>query len=319
RREDLIPDEEMAVFITDQGYLKRLAVDTFERQGRGGKGITGMGHREGDFVRHFFVGSAHQPVLFFTNKGLAYSLKIYELPEASRTAKGSNIANLLPLTEGEAVTSVVPVPKGFGEDQFLLMLTRMGTIKKTELAAFSNIRRSGIIAIALDDGDELGWVAHTGGGSSVLIATQEGMAIHFPEDELRPLGRPARGVRAISLRPGDSVVGMAIAQNDADLLTVTTDGYGKRTPISEYRPQSRGGLGLINIKLNVNRNGKVANILVVRDPDEIVIVTTNGIVIRQKAADIGRYSRMAQGVRLQRLGEDDRVAGVAMLVAEDEE
>lgn len=318
-REDLIPDEDMAVFITDQGYVKRLAVDTFERQGRGGKGITGMGHREGDFVRHFFVGSAHQPVLFFTNKGLAYSLKIFELPEAGRTAKGSNIASLLPLSEGEIVTSVVPVAKGFGDDQFLLMLTRLGTIKKTELSAFSNIRRSGIIAIALDEGDELGWVSSTLGNSGVVIATQEGMAIHFPEDELRPLGRPARGVRAITLRPGDTVVGMATAEVDADLLTVTTDGYGKRTPIGEYRAQSRGGLGLINIKLNTNRDGKVANILVVHENDEIVLVTTLGIVIRQKIADIGRYSRMAQGVRLQRLGEDDRVAGVAPVVAVEEE
>ncbi len=317
RREDLIPDEDMAVFITDQGYIKRLAVDTFERQGRGGKGITGMHAREGDFIRHFFVGSAHQQVLFFTNKGLSYSLKIYELPEASRQAKGSNIANLLPLAQEEKVTAVIPI-KAFDEGLYLLMLTRQGTIKKTDLTAFSNIRKSGIIAISLDDGDELGWVALTLGTSDVTIATQEGMAIRFPEDELRPLGRPARGVRAITLRKGDKVVGMAMAAEESDLLTVTTDGYGKRTPLSEYRPQGRGGLGLINMKLNAKRNGKVANILVVRETDEVVIVTISGIVIRQKVADIGRYGRMTQGVRLQRIGDDDRVAGVAPLLQVDD-
>ncbi len=318
RHEDLIPDEDMAVFMTDQGYIKRLAVDTFERQGRGGKGITGMSQRDGDFIRHFFVASAHQPVVFFTNRGISYSLKTYELPEAGRTAKGSNIANLLPLSQDEKVTAVIPV-KAFNEGEYLLMLTRLGTIKKTDLKAFSSIRKSGIIAISLDDGDELGWVALTAGTSDVSIGTAEGMAIRFPEDELRPLGRPARGVRAITLRKGDKVTGMALAQPDCDLLTVTTDGYGKRTPLSEYRPQGRGGLGLINMKLNAKRNGKVANILVVRETDEIVLVTTNGIVIRQKVADIGRYGRMTQGVRLQRLSEDDRVAGVAPLVVEEQE
>ena len=317
RREDLIPDEDMAVFITEQGYVKRLATDTFESQGRGGKGITGMQHRDGDFMRHFFVASAHQNVLFFTNRGVSYSLKVYELPEASRTAKGSNIANLLPLQPGEHVTSVIPI-RAFDEGHYLLMLTKMGTIKKTDLTAFSSIRRSGIIAIALDDGDELGWVAHTSGDSDVVIGTQDGMAIRFPEDELRPLSRLARGVRAISMRKGDSVIGMAMAAEDADLLTVTTDGYGKRTPLSEYRPQGRGGLGLINMKLNVNRNGRVANILVVREQDEVVLVTNNGIVIRQNVGDIARYGRMTQGVRLQRLGEDDRVAGVAPLLQVEE-
>jgi DNA gyrase subunit A len=249
---------------------------------------------------------------------VSYSLKTFELPEASRTAKGSNIANLLPLNQDEKVTAVIPV-KAFNEGEYLLMLTRLGTIKKTDLTAFSSIRKSGIIAISLDDGDELGWVALTAGTSDVSIGTAEGMAIRFPEDELRPLGRPARGVRAITLRKGDKVTGMALAQPDCDLLTVTTDGYGKRTPLSEYRPQGRGGLGLINMKLNVKRDGTVANILVVRETDEIVLVTQSGIVIRQKVADIGRYGRMTQGVRLQRLSEDDRVAGVAPLVVEEQE
>ncbi|MBM3259716.1 MAG: DNA gyrase subunit A [Candidatus Sericytochromatia bacterium] len=316
RREDLIPDEPMSVFITAQGYIKRLAADTFERQGRGGKGVTGMNIREGDFTRHFFVGTAHQPVLFFTNRGQAYSLKTFEIPEASRTAKGTNIANLLPLGPGEVVTAVVPI-KAFEEGRYLLMLTYKGTIKKTDLTAFSSIRRSGIIAIDLDEGDSLGWVVATDGNSDVVIATAEGMAIRFPEDELRPLGRPARGVRAITLRPEDQVVGLAMAQENLDLLSVTTDGYGKRTPVAEYRPQGRGGLGLINMKLNVNRGGKVANILVVSDQDEVVLVTTNGVVIRQKVADIARYGRMTQGVRLQRLGDDDRIAGVAPMVADD--
>ncbi|HEY9855011.1 MAG TPA: DNA gyrase subunit A [Stenomitos sp.] len=318
REEDLIPNEPMAVFITDQGYIKRLPTDTFEKQRRGGRGIAGIQTREGDFIRHFFVGDAHSHVLFFSNRGISYSLKVYEIPEASRQAKGTNIVNLLPLGQEEHITAVLPISE-FKEGDYLVMLTNGGVIKKTDLTAFSSIRRSGIIAIALDDGDSLGWVCHTDGNQSIVIGTQEGMAIHFSEkDELRPLGRTARGVRAITMREGDAVIGMSLGR-EGDLLSITTDGYGKRTAISEYREQGRGGLGIINMKLNANRNGKVANIMIVEPDQEVVIVTTNGIVIRQKVETIPKFGRMTQGCRLQRLDENDRVAGAALVVADEED
>ncbi|MEB3223633.1 MAG: DNA gyrase subunit A [Candidatus Sericytochromatia bacterium] len=316
--EDLIPDEPMVVFITDQGYVKRLGLDTFAKQRRGGRGIGGMQTRENDFVRHFFTSSTHQDVLFFSDRGIVYRLKVHELPEASRQAKGMNIVNLLQLSGDERVTAVIPVP-AFEDGKFLVMLTQQGVIKKTELTAFSNIRRNGLIAVALDEGDALGWVRMTDGSQSIVIGTLEGMAIHFPEEELRPLGRTARGVKAISLRPEDRVVSMDISKEGADVLVVTTDGFGKRTPIEEYRSQSRGGLGLINVKLNVNRQGKVAAILVVSDNEEVVIVTTNGVVIRQGVREVRQTGRSAQGTRLQRLGEDDRVVGVAPVVVTDDD
>jgi DNA gyrase subunit A len=249
---------------------------------------------------------------------VVYRLKVHELPEASRQAKGTNIVNLLPLAGDETITTVIPVQK-YEEGKFLVMLTRKGVIKKTELSAFSNIRRNGLIAVALDDDDALGWVRMTEGTQSIVIGTREGMAIHFPEDELRPLGRTARGVKAIGLRPEDRVIGMDIAKGDADVLVVTTDGFGKRTPLEEYRLQNRGGLGLINVKLNVNRQGKVAAILVVSKNEEVVIVTTNGVVIRQGVNEVRQSGRSTQGTRLQRLGEDDRVVGVAPVVVTDDE
>jgi DNA gyrase subunit A len=316
--EDLIPDEPMAIFITDQGYIKRLSLDTFNKQRRGGRGISGLSTRENDFVKQFFVGSTHQDVLFFSTRGVVYRLKVHELPEASRQAKGTNIVNMLPLAGDETITAVIPVQK-YEEGKFLVMLTQKGVIKKTDLSAFSNIRRNGLIAVALDDDDALGWVRMTDGTSSIIIGTREGMAIHFPEEELRPLGRTARGVKAIGLRPEDRVIGMDICKPDSDVLVVTTDGFGKRTPVDEYRLQARGGLGLINVKLNVNRQGKVAAILVVSKNEEVVIVTTNGVVIRQGVNEVRQSGRSTQGTRLQKLGEDDRVVGVAPVVVTDDE
>jgi DNA gyrase subunit A len=316
--EDLIPDEPMAIFITDQGYVKRLSLDTFAKQRRGGRGIGGMTTRENDFIRQFFVGSTHQDVLFFSDRGVVYRLKVHELPEASRQAKGGNIVNLLQLSGEEKITTVIPV-QSYDDGKYLVMLTRRGVIKKTELSAFSNIRRNGLIAVALDDDDALGWVRLTDGSQSILIGTREGMAIHFPEEDLRPLGRTARGVKAIGLRTEDIVIGMDIGDPTADVLVVTTDGFGKRTPVEEYRLQSRGGLGLINVKLNVNRQGKVAAILVVSENDEVIIVTSSGVVIRQSVRDVRQTGRSAQGTRLQKLGEDERVAGVAPVVVTDED
>jgi len=277
-----------------------------------------MGTRENDFIRQFFVGSTHQDVLFFSDRGVVYRLKVHELPEASRQAKGMNIVNLLQLSGEERITTVIPV-QSYAPDKFLVMLTKQGVIKKTELAAFSNIRRNGLIAVALDEGDALGWVRLTDGSQNILIGTKEGMAINFSEDELRSLGRTARGVKAIALRPDDEVIGMDIGLEGADVLVVTTDGFGKRTLLTEYRGQSRGGLGLINVKLNVNRQGKVAAILVVRETEEVVIATTNGVVIRQGVQEVRQTGRSAQGTRLQKLGEDERVAGVALVVGEDDD
>ncbi|MNS91680.1 DNA gyrase subunit A [compost metagenome] len=225
---------------------------------------------------------------------------------------------MLPLAGDETITAVIPVQK-YEEGKFLVMLTQKGVIKKTDLSAFSNIRRNGLIAVALDDDDALGWVRMTDGTSSIIIGTREGMAIHFPEEELRPLGRTARGVKAIGLRPEDRVIGMDICKPEADVLVVTTDGFGKRTPVDEYRLQARGGLGLINVKLNVNRQGKVAAILVVSKNEEVVIVTTNGVVIRQGVNEVRQSGRSTQGTRLQKLGEDDRVVGVAPVVVTDDE
>jgi DNA gyrase subunit A len=216
------------------------------------------------------------------------------------------------------VVFVIPV-QSYDDGKYLVMLTRRGVIKKTELSAFSNIRRNGLIAVALDDDDALGWVRLTDGSQSILIGTREGMAIHFPEEDLRPLGRTARGVKAIGLRTEDIVIGMDIGDPTADVLVVTTDGFGKRTPVEEYRLQSRGGLGLINVKLNVNRQGKVAAILVVSENDEVIIVTSSGVVIRQSVRDVRQTGRSAQGTRLQKLGEDERVAGVAPVVVTDED
>jgi DNA gyrase subunit A len=319
RHEDLIPDEPMAIFMTEQGYIKRLPLDTFEKQRRGGRGLTGMGIRDDDYIKLFFVGTAHTPVLFFSDRGYAYVLKIYELPESGRTAKGSGINMLLPLQPGEIITAVVPIA-GFDDGHSLICLTRRGTIKKTELSAFRNIRKNGLIAISLDGEDELRWVRLTDGKQHVVIGTADGMAIHFPESEVRNTGRGAMGVRAITLREGDRMVGMEVSSAGTDLLAVTTDGHGKRTPLQEYRPQSRGGIGLLNMKLTgTRRQAKVAGVLVVSEEDEVVIVTTNGIVIRQRVKEIPRLGRSTQGCRLQRIGTDDQVAGVALVALKDEE
>ncbi|MBC7541699.1 MAG: DNA gyrase subunit A [Candidatus Sericytochromatia bacterium] len=317
RHEDLIPNEPMACFMTEQGYIKRVHMDTFEAQHRGGRGVAGITARENDFIRHFFIGTAHMSILIFTNRGVAYHLKVYELPEASRTARGSSIANLLALNPDEKVTAIIPVEQ-FTEDHFLIMLTHNGVIKKTELKHFANVRRNGLIAIDLDEGDGLGWVCQTDGTKDLIVGTRNGMAIRFNEsDNLRALGRTARGVRAVTLRDGDGVVGLDLVEPNRQVLVVTTDGYGKRTAIEEYRLQSRGGVGLINVKLR--KGAKVASLLGVDGDEEIMIVTKSGVVIRQKVAQISVFGRGTQGVRLQKLGKDDEIVAVAqMAIVEDD-
>ncbi|RYY00459.1 DNA gyrase subunit A, partial [bacterium] len=344
RHEDLIPNEKMAVFMTEQGYIKKVILDEFENQGRGGRGKGGLTTRDEDFVKHFFVSSNHASVLFITSRGVVYSLKVYELPEAGRQAKGSSIANLLPLQPDEKVTAVIPVSK-FDDEHHLVMLTKSGVIKKTNLSAFDSIRSSGIIAINLDEGDELGWVTLSDGQSNIVIGTSNGYAIRYPESNIRSLSRTARGVNAMHLRDGDSIVSFDLVSaslipnesvdeaeeiedkvseeeeiteevvNTPCLLTVTTDGYGKRTPLHRYRLQSRNGLGVRNIKLKENSN--VASILFVQPDDEIMIATFKGIVIRQKVSDTRIMSRNTKGVRLQKLDSDDRVMAVQIVIDPD--
>jgi len=317
--EDLTPNIPMAVFITTHGYIKRISLDTFERQNRATKGKGGIKTRDDDDVAHFFTATMHNKVLFFTNKGLVYSLNVYDFPEGGRTAKGLPIVNLLPIEQNEYVTAVVPVSE-FSDDKFLIMLTKRGFIKKIELSRFSSIRKSGIIAIGLDECDTLGWVNLAEEKDEIIIGTSCGMAIKFPLSSLRPLGRSARGVIAIKLRTEDSIVGCDIVPKNyqAEVLVVTTDGYGKRTLISEFRPQNRGGIGLIAIKFK-KPTSRVTAITIVPEEDEVMIVSSNGVVTRQKAGNISRQGRPATGVCIQNLGDNDTVVAVNKIVIPDEE
>jgi DNA gyrase subunit A len=318
--EDLTPNDAMAVFITRQGYIKRIPLDTFERQNRATRGKGAIKTREEDDVTHFFTAGMHSHVLFFTSKGRAYSLKVYDLPEGGRAAKGLAIINLLALEQDEKVTAVVPV-KDFDSSKFLIMLTQQGWIKKIQLDNFANIRRSGIIAIGLENNDYLGWVLPATDDDDLLIGSSLGMAIRFPVKDLRPLGRTARGVTAMKMRTGDSIVDFSVlpsSSNDVDVLIITNDGFGKRTNVSEFRVQNRGGIGLISTKFK-NAQSRVTNTAVVNENDELMIVSANGVVVRLRAGEISRQSRMATGVRLQNLDENDYVASVTKIVPIDEE
>ncbi|MBY0402923.1 MAG: DNA gyrase subunit A, partial [Cyanobacteria bacterium] len=317
--EDLTPNDAMAIFITRQNYIKRIALDTFERQKRATRGKGAIKTRDEDDVVHFFTAGMHSAVLFFTSKGTVYSLKVYDFPEGGRSAKGLAMVNLLPLEQDENITAVVPV-SDFTDSKFLMMLTKKGWIKKIELSHFDSIRKNGIIAIGLEDGDHLGWVLPCNDLEQVIIGTSLGMAIRFPTSSLRPLGRPARGVTAMKLRPDDEIVDFSIAANDTntDLLIITNDGFGKRTNISEFRVQGRGGIGLISTKFK-NIRSRVTNICVVNESDEMLIVSANGVVVRIKAGDISKQSRMATGVRIQNIDDNDYVASVNKIVATDDD
>lgn len=317
--EDLTPNDAMAVFITKQGYIKRIALDTFQRQSRATRGKGAIKTRDEDDVTHFFMASMHNHVLFFTSQGRVYKLKVYDLPEGGRTAKGLAMINLLALEPEEKVTAVVPLVR-FEPGRVLLMLTKMGWIKKIELNNFENIRRSGIIAIGLEEGDSLNWVMSGTDGDHMLIGTSLGMAIRFPVKDLRPLGRPARGVTAMKMRAGDEIVDFSIMpehENAIDVLIITNDGFGKRTPISEFRLQNRNGIGVISTKFK-NAKSRVTNICVINEKDELLIVSANGVVVRLQANGISRQSRMATGVRLQNLDENDWVASVTRILPVDE-
>lgn len=317
--EDLTPNTPMAVFITHQGYLKRISLDTFERQNRATRGKSGMKTKEDDDIQHFFTAMMHDKVLFFSSKGTVYSLNVYDFPEGGRQAKGLPIVNVLPIEQDEKITAVVPVSQ-FSHDLNLIMLTKKGYIKRIELDNFSNIRRNGIIAIGLEEGDELNWVKLATARDEIIIGTSCGMAIRFPIEDLRPLGRSARGVTSMKLRSGDELVGCDIVPRDydADLLVVTSDGFGKRTKLSEFRSQNRGGIGLIATKFKSSASRLVA-LTIVQDSDDIMMVTANGVVTRLNAGSISRQGRPATGVRAQNLVDSDTVVSVNKIVNPDED
>jgi DNA gyrase subunit A len=311
--EDMIADEDMVVTVTHSGYIKRNPVSLYRAQRRGGRGVAGMETREEDFVSQIFVASTHSHIMMFTDTGRAYSKKVYEVPQAGRAARGKALANLLELREGERVVQMLPV-REFREGQFVLMATRKGVVKKTDLMEFDAIRANGIIAIQIDEGDQLIDAQLTDGTRHVLLPTRGGMAIRFPEDQVRPMGRNARGVIGIRLEQGDGVVGMAIleAESTASILTVCEQGFGKRTDATEYRVQNRGGVGIITIK-TTDRNGPVVGCRIVEDADHLMTITDGGKIIRMPVAGISVIGRNTQGVRLVRLEENEKIAAVERL------
>ncbi len=311
--EDLIAEEEVLVMISHGGYIKRMPLDLYRKQGRGGKGIVGSSTKEDDFIEHMFTASTHDYLLVFTSEGLCHWLKVHTIPSLNRQSKGRNIVNLLNLKETK-IASIINV-RNF-DDRQLVMATQKGIIKKTELSAYGNPRSNGLIAIRLDDDDALIDVALTSGKDEIILGTADGMAIRFPEEQARSMGRVSRGVIGIRLREGDRVVDMVIPEEGATLLTVCEFGFGKRTSLDEYRSQSRGGLGLINIK-TTDRNGKVVALKSVHDDDEVMIVTASGIIIRTGLEEVRAIGRNTAGVRMIRLGEGDKVVAVARLAKED--
>ncbi|UCH34848.1 MAG: DNA gyrase subunit A [Armatimonadota bacterium] len=315
--EDLIAEEDVVITVTRDGYIKRLPVDTYRTQGRGGKGVVGLTAKEEDTVEHLFIASTHQYVLFFTNRGKVYRVRAHEIPAASRQARGTAIINLIPIEPGDVVTATRSV-KDFAADRYLFMGTRQGMIKKTSLKEYDTRLKGGIIAINLHQGDSLEWVKVTDGEQDMIIATRQGMAIRFPEKQARPMGRAAAGVRGIRLRPRDEVVGMEVCRKDYDLLVATGNGYGKRTLLDEYRKQARGGVGIKTLQVT-RKNGPLVDMKVVEPDDEVLLITAEGHIIRQPVGTIRRTGRSAQGVRLIRLDSGDRVAGLARVVKKEDE
>ncbi len=316
--EDLIAEEDAVITLTHHGYIKRLPASTYKAQRRGGKGITAMGTKEEDFVENLFITTTHHNLLFFTSKGKVYKLKVHEITEASRTAKGTAIVNLLPVENDEKITAVIPVKSFENNELYMLMVTRHGVAKKTSLSEFEKIRKGGLIALSLDEDDDLIGVRLTSGDEEIILATRDGKAIRFPQTDIRAMGRTARGVKGITLEGDDQVVAMDVANDDADLLVITANGFGKRTPMGEYRSQGRGGKGILVMKRS-QRNGPLVAMRVVREGDDVMMITMNGIIIRTEIAGISRLGRDTQGVTLMRLDEDDQVVAVAKVVSAKEE
>ncbi|HLB74486.1 MAG TPA: DNA gyrase subunit A, partial [Sedimentisphaerales bacterium] len=317
--EDLIAEEEVIVTVSHSGYVKRMPIDTYRKQGRGGRGIIGSDTKEGDFIKHLFVASTHDYLLIFTNRGKCYWLKVYDVPSMARQSKGRNIVNLLNL-QNQQVASIINVSSFEPEDQEhelqLIMATSKGIIKKTRLSAYGNPRATGVIAINLDPNDDLIAVDLTTGSDNIVLGTRDGMTIRFKEGQVRSMGRVSRGVRGIKLRAGDAVVGMVIAEEKAALFTVCENGYGKRTGLDNYRPQSRGGLGLKNIKTTA-RNGKVVALKAVQNKDDLMMITAKGMIIRTGLDEIRSIGRNTQGVRLIKLKPDDKLVAAEKIAPEE--
>ena len=315
--EDLIENEDVVITISHTGYIKRMPSDTYKSQKRGGRGITAMTTKEEDFVEQIFTTSTHNFLIFFTNKGKCYRLKVYEIPEAGRQAKGTAIVNLLNITGDEKITTVIPLKK-FDDELFLMAATKMGVVKKTPLAEYDTSRRDGIIAINLEDHDELIGVQLTDGKQDMILVTAGGQAIRFAEEEARPMARATKGVRGIKLMDDDYVVGMEVVRDEGDLLVITANGYGKRTPLEEYRQQARGGKGVFTVRPSA-RNGEIVGALVVKDDEEIMAISKEGIIIRIKVSEISTMGRTTQGVTFMKMGEHDSVVSMARVAEHEHE
>lgn len=314
--EDLIQEEDVVVTLTHSGYIKRISADTYSAQRRGGRGIQAMSTKEDDFVEHVNITSTHSDVLFFTNRGRVYKLRAYEIPDAGRTAKGTNIINLIAIEQDERIETVLTIRDDVSEG-FLFMATKQGLVKKTALSEFKNLRKNGLIAISLREGDELLKVKVTRGDANIMIVTQDGNAIRFNEQDVRPMGRTAAGVRSINLRENDIAVCMDIAVEGEELLVISENGFGKRTPISEYKVQKRGGTGLITYKLS-EKTGKVIGATVCKEDDELMLINTSGVAIRINVSGISVTSRSAMGVTLMRTTEEEKIAAIAKISATDD-
>lgn len=306
--EDLIPVEECVVTMTHFGYVKRLPSSTYKAQHRGGRGISGLSTRDEDFVENIFVTSSHNYILFFTNKGRMYKLKTYQIPEAGRQAKGSAIVNLLPIEKDEKITAVIPI-KEFEENKYLTMITKRGIIKKTDLTDYDTIRKGGLIAIGLREDDELIHVELTDGDNNIIVGTKKGICIRFKESDVRPMGRGASGVRAILLNEDDFVVGAGCCKDGADILTITENGYGKKTDLDEFKIQNRGGKGLFGYKIT-EKTGDVAGISIVTDDNDVMVITSDGVIIRTAVDEISKFGRTTQGVKVMRLDEGVKVVSI---------
>lgn len=315
--EDLIPREDVVITITHTGYIKRLPVTTYRNQKRGGRGIVGMDTKDNDFVEHLFVTNTHHYLMFFTNKGKVYRLKAYEIPDLSRTARGTPIINLIQIEQGETVNAVIPV-ESFETEQYLFFATKQGVVKKTPIDDYSNIRKGGLIAINLRDDDDLIGVKLTDGNQGIIMGTKLGMSIHFPEQDVRSMGRSATGVKGIHLDPEDTVIDMDVVHEDNSVLIVTTKGFGKRTPVSEYRIQSRGGKGIKTLNVT-DKNGPIVGLKVVQNDEDLMIITASGTVIRTSMDGISMMGRNTQGVRLINIREDDEVGTLARVQKNEEQ
>lgn len=316
--EDLIEEENVCITLTHLGYIKRVPVDTYKSQRRGGKGVTGITTRENDFVKNLIMTSTHDYLMFFTNTGKAHKIKAYEIPEATRTAKGTPAVNFLNLMQRERITAVIPI-KEFAEDKFLIAVTKQGTIKKTALSNFDTNRKTGLIAMNLKDGDELIGIKQTSGTNNVIIVTKHGKCICFSEDDVRPMGRIAGGVRAIKLEKDDEVVAMELVEPGQELLVVTQKGFGKRTKVEDYKIQVRGGKGLLTYdKAKFKKTGQLVGAMAVEDDDDILLINSDGIIIRMAAKEISKLGRATQGVKIMNVGEDANIIALAKVIRDEE-